>query len=233
MFDGYCVVHAEHCTSDRREWFEQELKRVGINDYTIVAAPKIEDSDSRLVRFKTKRRRKLREKIKAKEKSRASLFDAVNKCIDIAKSKNWKHVVIIEDDIIFRKNFSARWSEVESEVSDYNWDVLFLCRRGAYQIELGAPTRLIQIKSTPRTNCFVVREEYFSVYQDARAIDVGGRRDSRKTFRYLRKNNCRIFSTSQNLSGQKGGFKSSKIGRSHTDSLKDCFGVHEFIRAKS
>jgi len=169
----------------------------------------------------------LASKKKRKAKPRVSLFEAVQKCIDIAKSKKWRNVVLIEDDIIFRENFLAQWSEVESEVSDYNWDILFLYRRTGYQIELGAPTRLIQIQSTPRTHCFVVSEEYFSVYQDARAIDVGGRRDSRKTFRYLRKNNCRIFSTSRNLAGQKGGFKSSITGRSHTDSLKDCFGVHE------
>ena len=43
MFDGYCVIHAEHSAADRREWFEHELKRVGVNDYTIVAAPKIDD----------------------------------------------------------------------------------------------------------------------------------------------------------------------------------------------
>ncbi len=226
LFDGYCVVHAEHCTSDRREWFEHELKRVGVNHYSIVSAPKIEDDDPRLARFTRTR------KCKAKAKSRVSLFDAVMKCIDIAKSKNWRNVVIIEDDIIFRKNFSARWSEVKSEVSDYNWDILFLYRRNGYQIELGAPTRLIQIQNTLCTNCFVVREEFFSVYQDARSIDVGGPSDSYKTFYYLSRNNCRIFSTSRNLSGQKGGFKSSITGRSHPDSLKDCFGVHEFKRAK-
>ncbi|MCK5360475.1 MAG: hypothetical protein KAJ95_07600, partial [Gammaproteobacteria bacterium] len=158
MFDGYCVVHAEHCTSDRREWFEHELKRVGIEDYTIVEAPKIEDDDLGLSRLKGKHRIR-------RAKSRFSHFKATIKCIDIAKDKKWRNVVIIEDDIIFRKQFSARWAEVEDEVSDYNWDVLFLSRRIGLQIELDAPTRLIRIRSTPRTNCFVIREAFFSVYQ--------------------------------------------------------------------
>ena len=33
IFDGYCVIHAEHCTGKRLQWFERELKRVGVNDY--------------------------------------------------------------------------------------------------------------------------------------------------------------------------------------------------------
>ena len=85
MFDGYCVVHAEHCTSDRRVWFEQELNRIGVNNYTIVAAPKIDDHDPRLIPFKRKNRTKMR----------ISLYEAVMQCIEIAKSKKWRNVVIM------------------------------------------------------------------------------------------------------------------------------------------
>lgn len=219
MFDGYCVVHAAHYMGDRREWFEHELERVGVNRYTVVAAPKVEDDDPRVAHLKRRHRTRARPRI--------SRFEALVKCIEIAKSEKWRNVVIMEDDIVFREQFSTWWSEVENEVSEYNWDILFLYRRIGLQIELGAPTRLIPIRHTLRTNCFVVREAFFSVYQDARSIDILRPCDSHEVFRCLRMNNCRMLSTSRNLSGEKGESKSSTTGHGHTDSLKDCFGVHE------
>ena len=219
MFDGYCVIHAEHCTSERREWFERELNRVGVNEYSIVVAPKIDDCDPRLTRFKENYHRKARPRI--------SLFEGLNKCIDIARKEKWRNVVIMEDDIIFRKRFSKWWSEVESEVADYNWDILFLYRMQRIRVELGGPTRLIPIKQTMNTHCFVIREEWFSAYQDARSWKIGGPSDSGKVFRKLRENHCRLVATSRNLAGQKRSFKSSRTGRKNVDTIHSCFWVHE------
>ena len=54
LFDGYCMVHAEHATSERRPWFEKELHRVGIDNYTVINAPQYTDDDPRVLRFKKK-----------------------------------------------------------------------------------------------------------------------------------------------------------------------------------
>ena len=138
-------------------------------------------------------------------------------------------MLLWEDDVIFREQFSTWWSEVESEVSDYNWDILFLYRRGPInsKIELGKPIQLTRINRTLHTHCFILREENFSMYQDARRIQIGFPSDSGKVFDYLSEKKCRVFSTNRNLAGQKGGVVSARTERSHGHHVKACFGVYD------
>lgn len=216
LFDGYCMIHAEHATSERRPWFEQELKRVGVDRYTVVNAPQITDDDPRVLRFRSKSSKRTKRSIPA----RISLVDARVACLNLAQRNKWRNVVIMEDDVIFRERFSIWWSEVESEVSNYNWDILFMYRGGqmngkemfADEIKPQEKTRLIAIPGTIRTHCYVVREQHYKAYERAikHSMSNGRSADSKSTFKYLKENSsCRIVATNRPLAGQNKSFKSS------------------------
>ena len=204
MFDGYCVGHAPFVSPDRKKWFEKELKRVGINNYTVIEAARVDNSDKRMEYFKHR-------KFKGRVRGQISCADMHKKCIDFAKRRGWKNVVLLEDDIVFRDKFEKWWPEVENEVKQYNWDILFLYRWTYPPIyEPTTKTKLVPIQKTVCLHCLVVREEFYSTYQDA--IDYSLQRglpcDADRVFNYLRKRGCRVFATNKNLAGQKGGLTS-------------------------
>lgn len=219
MFDGYCIVHAQYATAERRDWFERELRRVGVNNYTIIEPSQIEDHDERLRCFGNDNR---------KVRAQISLADAMKQCIDFAKSKNWKNVVIFEDDILFRKEFKTWWPEVEGEIKRYHWDILFLYRwAGELLLEPCTKTNLIPIQKTLCTHCFIVCEDFYSVYQNAidYSLQNGLPIDTDSTFEYLNKNGCRVVATSKNLAGQRCNFRSSITAALRPNTLQEAFRV--------
>ncbi|MDA9981490.1 hypothetical protein N9H39_01860 [Gammaproteobacteria bacterium] len=223
LFDGYCMIHAEHATSERRPWFEQELKRVGVDRYTVVYAPEITDDDPRVLRFKNESGNPGSSRSVT---ARISLADARVACLNLARRNKWQNVVILEDDIIFRKQIAEWWAEAEPGVAKFNWDILFLYR--ALAVELQGKTRLVRIPGTLRTHCYIVREQHYKIYERAirHSIWKGRSVDSSTTFKFLRKNsNCVIVATSRNLAGQCANFKSSINSKVREDSMLKVYGV--------
>jgi len=220
-FDGYCVIHAPYATAERRVWFERELERVGVDHYTIIEPSQIKAHDKRLEYFGNDT---------PTARAQISIAEVVKKCIDFAKSKKWKNVVIFEDDILFRKEFKTWWPEVEGEIEQYDWDILFLYRwAGELLAEQSIQTNLIPIQKTLCTHCFVVREDFYSVYQNAidYSLQNGNPIDTDFTFEYLNKKGCRIVATSKNLAGQRCNFRSSVTGALRPNTLQEAFRVED------
>lgn len=222
MFDGYCVIHAKYATGNRRVWFEKELKRTGINDYTIIEASQIDDHDPRLAYYASVERR-------TTKKYYLSHIDTLKRSIDFAKSKNWQNMVVFEDDIRFRKQFKTWWPEVECEVKKYNWDILFLYRWGRDLLEEPcAKTALVPIQATLCTHCFVVRDGVYSMYQNALDYCMHkGKAADRATYEYLNRHNCRIVATSKNLAGQRGVMVSGAFNSCRPNTLSETFRVKD------
>lgn len=88
LFDGYCVIHAPFVTAERRPWFERELRRVGVDKLTIVEAPQIAPDDPRLDRY-------------GRTAGELSLLEAHRSALRLAIEREWRHVVVMEDDIVF------------------------------------------------------------------------------------------------------------------------------------
>ena len=232
LFDGYCVIHAEHATSERRPWFEQELKRVGVDRYTVVKAPIIDDDDPRVIRFAKKESE--RKKSSRSVSARVSLADAQIACLNLARSNKWRNVVIMEDDIIFRQQFAKWWAEAEPGVAKFNWDILFLYHH-CISSEPQGETHLYRIRGTLRTHCYVVREQHYKIYERAirHSTWKGKTVDTSTTYNFLRINsNCRIVATSRNLAGQCAKFKSSITSKGMQDTMLAVFGVKRLGRTQ-
>ncbi|MFA6599598.1 MAG: glycosyltransferase family 25 protein [Candidatus Omnitrophota bacterium] len=222
VFDGYCVIHSPHVTGNRRRHFEAELSRVDVRNYAVMEAPTIDDQDSRLLQYHRKK--------KLHAKRMLSLSEAHIKCVELAEINGFENVVIMEDDIVFRNEFYAWWQEVEGEITQIDWDVLFLYRWGTKLLtEPTGRVTLIPITHNICMHCFVVRENIYLVYKAAihNTIQKGHAVDSVTTLDFLRQNNVRFFATTRNLAGQAGGFSSSVFEISRVSSMEDMFRIKD------
>lgn len=202
VFDGYCVIHAPFATAARRVSFEVEFQRVGVQNFVIIEAEKIDDKDKRLKNFASN---------ESTQRAILSLHDAHRKCIEYAQKKCWQSVAIFEDDIVFRDSFDQLWEEVEEEVLKCEWEVLFLYRwQSKHLKEPSKKVTLLPIDFTFCAHAYVVRSSAFDLFKES--IDLaaanGKAVDDGITFQSLKSHSCRVVATSRNLAGQ-GMFKSS------------------------
>ncbi len=219
-FDGYCVIHASFLAPARRSSFERELKSVSVDKYEVVDAEPVDHNDSRLDFYPPV------EYIKNK----LSLIDALKKCINLAEKKQWRNVLIFEDDVIFRKQFLSWWDEIEFNVGQFNWDVLYFYRwHNELLKEPQGKTFLLPIEYTLCNHCFSIKATAYSVYQDALDFSVrnGKFADSREMREYLRKHGYKIMATSKNLAGQAGSQKSIITGEMRYFSLAQKFSIQD------
>lgn len=84
------------------------------------------------------------------------------KALEIAKLKNWKHVMICEDDIEFTENKKVLVQQFDTFLSRHNdWDVITL---GANINEaVYVDDSCARILSSFCTTCYIVRQEYYDV----------------------------------------------------------------------
>jgi GR25 family glycosyltransferase involved in LPS biosynthesis len=122
--------------TDRREQAEQEFKRVGLQA----------------------------QRIQAIKKKRGQLGCTLShiKCLEIAKEKDWDHVMICEDDILFAKDAELVRQRFNTFLSRHkDWDVIalgLLIEDGVYLDDSAA-----HVKSAYCTTCYIVRKEYYDV----------------------------------------------------------------------
>lgn len=200
-FDGYCVIHAPHVTPERREWFERELKRVGVHNYTVIEAKHVDTSDPRATKYRADNAVAL-----------LSLIDAQKSCIDLAGNRGWESVAIFEDDVIFRDSFEILWKEVEVEVKRSDWEMLnlFSARSELLYESPRKKTKLIPIGFNRLTHCVIVRANAYLKYLESLRYceEMGFPADF--IYEYFTGHcNGKLMATSKNLAGQKNSFKSS------------------------
>jgi hypothetical protein len=205
-FDGYVVIHAAFIHPHRRPHFERELKRVGIHDFSIIETRPVSDEDGRLRNY-------------SPGKGPLSLADGFLPSISLAESRGWRSVVIMEDDIVFRHNFSQLWRSVEAELSEVNWGVLTLHRasgEGKFIVRepiLGR-TRMIPVQYNIMNHCVIVRSAFYPAF--AESLQACIERGYPADFFYgifLYWNPRNLFATNRNLAGQCGSMASSlRIG---------------------
>jgi hypothetical protein len=199
IFDGYCVIHAPFVCAERRPWFERELARVGVKDYTVVEAQPISDADPRLSGYTAGR-------------AVLSALDAVDAVIALAEEKAWQHVVFMEDDVIFRRRFAKLWDEVEAEVQRSDWDVLCLYRipsRGAVIREPRGRTTVVPLLDAILMHCVVYRESSYRRVRESLQHCVGRGWPPDFFYGYFtREYGGKVKATSRNLAGQMN-FRSS------------------------
>jgi len=90
-------------------------------------------------------------------------------------------------------------------------------------------TTLVPIQATRCAHCFVIREGFYSIFQDALDYCVqNGSGTDIFTFPYLNRHNCRIVATSKNLAGQRGNFRSSTGDKNfRQNTLSETFRVKD------
>jgi hypothetical protein len=196
------MIHAAFLLPERRGHFEPELKRVGIERFEVVETKPVGDCDERLKKYKMP------------AKSLLSLTDGFLAAIDLAESAGWESVVMMEDDIVFRKQFDRYWSEVEADVRNSDWGVLILHRtRRDGRFLIAEPffdrTRLVPLVHNTGTQCVIVRKAYYGAFRESifECIDRGYPCDFfYGIFDHL--NPSRLFATNRNLTGQAAGVPS-------------------------
>jgi hypothetical protein len=203
-FDGFVVLHAAFLHPTRRKHFEAELKRVGIDTFTVCETHRIGDEDARLKHYKQRANGLL------------SLTDGWLAAIDLAEASRWDSVVVMEDDIVFRKNFAELWAGVEDEVRKTEWGVLTLHRTprpGENRFLVREPfsgTALMPLVHNTLTHCVIVHRRAYAEFRASllTCIERGYPCD----FFYgvfSWGNPMGLYATNRNLSGQAAGLASS------------------------
>lgn len=122
--------------TDRRDQTEQEFNRIGLNAQRVQA-------------------------VKTKPGKLGCTLSHI-KCLEIAKEKDWDHVMICEDDILFAKDSQKIKERFDMCLSRHkDWDVIALgliVRKGEYLDDSTA-----RIQKAWCTTCYIVRKEYYDV----------------------------------------------------------------------
>lgn len=205
LFDAYCVVHAPFATGERRAWFETELARVGVDRITIVEAPRVASDDPRLLTYR-------------RSPGELSNLEAMRAALRLARDASWRHVVVMEDDVTFRRDQRALWAEVEPAVAEGDWDVLNLYRQPQngqlLVVESPGPTRLVPMMDSLCNFCTVFQASAYDAV--LASLDYCYTQGWPSDFYYgyaTRKFGLRLVGTSRNLAGQ-ASFRSSLQGLS-------------------
>ena len=158
-FDGYCVIYAPFADSHRRKHFEAELNRLGVRELTRIEAKRVDPDDPRLAPYINSHN----------PAGLLSLTDAIKATLHHALEKGWESVVIMESDVLFRKNFNRLWEEVEPEIKSSAWDLLTLYRRpGIFIIEPALEkTRLLPMTDNAACHCVIIRRSCYAPVEAA------------------------------------------------------------------
>jgi len=200
-FDGYCVIHAPLIVPERRTWFEREFDRVGVTNYTVIEAKKVDGSDPRIKNYRVDYGADL-----------LSLIDAQKSCIDLARKRGWKSVAILEDDVIFKDNFEPLWEEVEADVTRSDWGMLNPYRQRGKAIHESPheKTKLIPIVFNRATHCVIIRSHAYPRFLSSlkHCEEKGFPADFIYEY-FVEHCNGKLVATNKNLVGQKNSFKST------------------------
>lgn len=122
--------------TDRREQAEGEFRRLGLNAQRVQA-------------------------VKMKPGALGCTLSHI-KCVEMAKEKDWDHVMICEDDILFSKDVEKIKEQFNKCLSRHkDWDVIALgvtIVKGKYLDDSTA-----RIQEAWCTTCYIVRKEYYDV----------------------------------------------------------------------
>jgi hypothetical protein len=203
LFDAYCVIHAPFATAERRPWFEAELSRVGVDRITIVEATQVAPDDARLGAYR-------------RSPGELSNLEAMRTALCRAREAGWRHVVVMEDDVTFRRDCRTLWQQVEPAVTRWDWDVLNLYRQPAdgqlLVVEPPGPTALVPMTDSLCNFCTVFRDTAYEAV--LASLDYCFAQAWPSDFYYgyaTRKFGVRLVGTSRNLAGQ-ASFRSSLQG---------------------
>jgi hypothetical protein len=203
-FDGFVVIHAPLVSPERRDHFERELHRVGIDTYTVIEAKATGADDPRLAHYASGSD----PASILYSKRMLNLIDNFLAAIDIAQDSGWESVVIFEDDIAFRKDFDKFWSDVEREVEDNQWGVLTLHRTPADgRFLVPEPvlrrTSLVPVFHNVLAQCVIVRRAFYQPFKSSmlECVDRGYPNDFFYGI-FASLNKGRLYATDRNLTGQ-------------------------------
>jgi len=96
--------------------------------------------------------------------------------VTLAKQRNYRNVLVLEDDIVFRKDFTSRWSQLAPQVHQLEYDLLYFYDwSGNHAGDFPALTR---IDGTVCTHAYCIAARYYDAflktlieYKDLTAID--------------------------------------------------------------
>jgi hypothetical protein len=206
-FDGFVIIHAPFACPERRIHFEKELPRVGVDTFSVAEARPVDGRDCRLRNYV------------GSSQAILSLTDGFVTAVDLAESAGWNSVVIMEDDVAFRRTFASLWAEVEDEVRDTNWGILTLHRKpcdGSFLTPepVLSRTALVPIFHNTGNYCVIVKSAFYSAFRHSLQICVD--RGYPCDFFYgvfSELSGPHIFATNRNLTGQAPGLASTLTPR--------------------
>ncbi|NKB63214.1 MAG: hypothetical protein GKR95_14210 [Gammaproteobacteria bacterium] len=154
VFDGALIVHAPHLVPERRESYERELRRVGVESFEIVNAV---ESNEELREHYNYIRPAHQNSVRA-----LSVLLSIDKAIEKAQNRGFDSVLLMQDDVIFRDRFDMMWEAVVEEVLLTDWDMLFFYRWHSKPIrEPYGRMRLVPIEHTLCSHCVGIKAAVF------------------------------------------------------------------------
>jgi GR25 family glycosyltransferase involved in LPS biosynthesis len=134
---------------DRKEMFENQLKKVGLIDW-VERCEAIDKDD-------------VGESV-APSKSEIACGSSHRNIIEIAKKNNFENVLIFEDDAAFLDNFQEIISNSLQQIKDIDWDLFYLsCRLFDSKLDF-LSENIIKIKSCYCTHAYCVNQKAYDRY---------------------------------------------------------------------
>jgi hypothetical protein len=142
-----CLIDSE----DRFQEVVKELHRVGLCSYTIFHRPRRPEN------------------VVVKKRGRYGCWEAHRQVALIASSRQYRHVLILEDDVIFRPWPSNFFHDVEKDLQSLDYDMYFL---GHLPRTIVPINRHLNRVSSAMTHAFITSERYLNFMKDQRYQEV-------------------------------------------------------------
>jgi hypothetical protein len=82
--------------------------------------------------------------------------------IETARRREYKSVLILEDDVVFRDDFHDRWASVLTRIQSLAYDLLYFY--DWHGTEQNGDPRLVNISGTLCTHAYAVSSRYYTTY---------------------------------------------------------------------
>lgn len=201
-FDGYLLLHSPRLAPERLPLARQALAGIGLSEVECVAP--VEVSAAQLAESAYQRVAVL------------SVLRSLKACIELAEQRGWQHFVFLEDDVCFHPAFARHWQALESGLQGLDWGLLTLHRWPVRTREVVVRGSLLgrahwmQVEHNSGGQVMIFRRDFYRPMLET--LSACERLGWPADFCYgmlSQSHPGRVFCSSLNLSGQRGGLLSS------------------------
>ena len=139
-FDKILYINLDH-RKDRKKQILEELKKIGVRNN------KIKRIDA----------------VKEKYNGHIGCCKSHIKALEYAKGKNYKHVIIFEDDFIFNKSKREVFNKINTFLKDYsnNWDVIMLTTAHKNLEQIDGKNYIKNVNSATTSSGYIIQKHFY------------------------------------------------------------------------